>query len=85
MQTVSPTNADHFDIQQEYNKIMVQIEQAKKHGKDVIHIESLPYQLHLKLLNENYHIKKLLKKVPSFLFFKKTIKLYAIQLPQSIN
>ncbi|MTG99069.1 MULTISPECIES: hypothetical protein [Myroides] len=80
MKIVSVKNAIEFNIHSEYERLQDQIDQAKLKGQRSLYLEELHSELHLKLIMDNFQIKKIIKNMSPIPFIKRNKKYYVINL-----
>lgn len=81
MKTVYLKDLNKVETFNQYNQLAVAIEKARSRGRRHLYLNTLPYEIHMRLIFENYEIRKIVKKVPHFWFIKKKVKCYSIKLP----
>lgn len=81
MKTVYLKDLNKVEVHNQYNELAVAIEKARSRGRHHLYLNILPYDIHLRLIYENYEIRKIVKKVPHFWFVRKKVKCYRIKFP----
>lgn len=77
MKTANPLAYKNYDLELEFKQFQAQYLLACQENKKQILLEQLPYDLHKKLIDENYQIKKIIKQ-SGFLWFNRKKKKYYI-------
>ncbi|TDS65002.1 hypothetical protein [Myroides indicus] len=80
MKTVFPKQLKIIDLETEYNNFLKKLEKAQLNNQKTIYLDELSYDLHLKLISENYRIKKIIKNSLALGFIRKRTKQYCILL-----
>lgn len=80
MKNITKTNEVENKLEEEYNNFLLKLEETLKEDKKVVYLDELSYSLHLKLIEENYKIRKIIKTTFKFGFIRQKKKLYCVLL-----
>lgn len=78
MKTVFPKQIKIIDLETEYEDFLKKLEKAQFNNQKIVYLDELSYDLHLKLISENYRIKKIIKNSFVLGFIRKRTKQYCI-------
>jgi hypothetical protein len=80
MKTVAKMDVRESNLEKEYSDFLLKLDEAINANQKVIYLEELSYKLHLRLSDENYTIRKIIKTTSIFWFITKRRKFYCVLL-----
>lgn len=73
------TNTNLLELDGDYKNFLLLLQKREAEGKKYVSLKKIPYNLHSKLIEEGYIIKREEKITARFLFMKKTSYYYRIE------
>lgn len=71
MKTVAKMDVRESNLEKEYSDFLLKLDEAINANQKVIYLKELSYKLHLRLIDENYTIRKIIKTTFNFGLLKK--------------